>query len=133
MIKKIKKQHEINEEEDDPVLTASESQAVNSSVLFEGYRSLGYYASDLPISLVKSGEDHLIASVIGEHAFYVYDTAHLNLTYMSRFIPETILCIQATADGFVYTALREAGSGKCLIVCWKKMHRVAIFEVPDGR
>lgn len=54
MIKKIKKQNEIEDEVADPVLTTAAAQVVNSSVLFEGYRSLGYYASDLPVSLVKS-------------------------------------------------------------------------------
>lgn len=106
MLKKIRKQNELDDEVSDPVLTSTnQKKSINSSVLFEGYRSLGYYASDLPVSLVKSGEDNLIASAIGRHAFYVYDTQHLNLAYMSRHIPETILCIQATADGYVYTAL----------------------------
>ena len=59
----------------------------NSSVLFEGYKSVGYYSSNLPFSLVKSDEDTLIASAIGQHAFYVYNSAHLNLAYMSSYIP----------------------------------------------
>jgi hypothetical protein len=35
---------------------------------------------------VKSDQDILLASSVGDHAFYVYNTAKLNLVYMSRFI-----------------------------------------------
>jgi len=76
-----------------------------SSVLFEQYRALGYYSSGLPLSIVKSDNDILIASSVGDHAFYVYDSAHLNLAYMSKFIADKITCIESTADGFVYTSL----------------------------
>lgn len=135
MIKKIKKLHEMDDEQEEAVATQSQrvQQNTTSSVLFEGYRSLGYYASDLPFSIVKSDQDYLLATAIGEHAFYVYDTKHLNLAYMSRFIPETILYIEATSDGFVYTALQDTTTDKCMIVCWKKMHRVAVFEVPQNQ
>ena len=136
MINKIKKLNEIDEEVEDPVLAVAgnkSQQNTASSVLFEGYRSLGYYASDLPFSIVKSDQDYLLATAIGEHSFYVYDTKHLNLAYMSRYIPETILGIEATSDGFVYTALQDPVTEKCVIVCWKKMHRVAVFEVPNNR
>jgi len=73
--------------------------------LFEGYRSLGYYASNIPFCIVKSDQDILIASTIGQHAFYVYDSKHLGLTYASRYIQEEITQIEASEDGFVYTAL----------------------------
>jgi ABC-type branched-subunit amino acid transport system substrate-binding protein len=69
------------------------SQPAQKSVLFQQYRALGYYASDLPLSIVKSDQDILIASAVGEHAFYVYDSAHLNLAYMSKFISDTITFI----------------------------------------
>ena len=62
----------------------------NMSVLFEPYRALGYYTSSVPICVYKSGEDTLIASVVGKHAFYVYNTEKLSLVFMSRFIPEEI-------------------------------------------
>ena len=75
------------------MVVSSLSQTQNSSVLFEQYRALGYYASDLPLSVVKSDNDILIASSVGDHAFYVYDSAHLNLAYMSKYIAETITCI----------------------------------------
>ena len=97
-------------------------QMQTSSVLFEQYRALGYYASSLPISVVKSDQDVLVATAVGDHAFYVYDTAHLNLAYMSKYIAETITWIQATQDGFVYTALSDKDSQT--IACWKKMHKV---------
>lgn len=66
---------------------------------------MGYYSSNLPFSLVKSDEDTLIASAICQHAFYVYNSAHLNLAYMSSYIPQVIKQIQATPDGYVFTAL----------------------------
>jgi hypothetical protein len=91
--------------------------------LFESYRALGYYASGLPLSVFKSDQDILIASAVGDHAFYVYDSAHLNLAYMSKYIAQTITWIQATTDGFVYTALNSDDSSQT-IVCWKKMHKV---------
>ena len=94
----------------------------NSSVLLEGYRALGYYASNLPLSVFKSDQDVLIASSVGEHAFYVYDSAHLNLVYMSKFIEDSIVYLQASEDGFVYTA-HESNK----IRCWKKMHMVHEF------
>jgi hypothetical protein len=56
---------------------------------------------------VKSDEDNLIASAVGKHAFYVYDCAHLNLVYMSKHIPEDIQHIEASPDGFIYTALQS--------------------------
>ena len=139
MLKKIKKLHDIGSDEEEPILASVSKngaeigkidQETNSSVLFEGYRSLGYYASDLPFSVVKSDQDYLLATAIGEHAFYVYDTKHLNLAYMSRYVPETILYLEATSDGFVYTALQDPVTGRCHVVCWKKMHRVAVFDVP---
>jgi hypothetical protein len=55
--------------------------------------------------MVKSDEDTLVASAVGKHAFYVYDCAHLNLVYMSKFIHEEICHIEASADGYIYTAL----------------------------
>ena len=88
---------------------------------------MGYYASAIPFSVVKSDEDILIASSVGEHAFYVYDSAHLNLAYVSKYIVEEIIWIQASSDGYVYTALRSR-DGEDTIVCWKKMHKVMQFE-----
>ena len=97
--------------------------------MFRGYRSLGYYASELPLSIVRSDEDTLIASAIGEHAFFVYDSAHLQLVYMSRHIPESIQWLQATNDGFVFTLLKYGEQQE--IVQFKKMHRVHSFNVPS--
>ena len=68
----------------------------------------------------------MIASSVGDHAFYVYDSAHLNLAYMSKYIAETITCLQATSDGYVYTALQSEGKAP-VIACWKKM-KVLEFE-----
>lgn len=76
---------------------------------------------------MKSDEDNLIASAVGKHAFYVYDCAHLNLVYMSKHIPEDIQHIEASPDGFIYTAL-QSSSNVNTIVCWKKMHKVIEFK-----
>ena len=46
-----------------------------------------------------------MASSVGDHAFYVYNTAKLNLVYMSRFIDQKIVWIEASTDGNIYTAL----------------------------
>ena len=93
MAKQIRKQNELgNADENENVYDRYRSNSLsknynsNSSVLLEGFRALGYYCSHLPLSIVRSDQDVLIASSVGEHAFYVYDSAHLNLTYMSKFI-----------------------------------------------
>ena len=65
----------------------------------------------------------LIASSVGEHAFYVYNTAKLNLVYMSRFIEQKITWIEASAEGNIYTALDNN-----TIVSWKKMNKVLQFD-----
>jgi hypothetical protein len=44
----------------------------------------------VPICIYKSAEDTLLASVVGKHAFYVFNTAKLNLVFMSKFISEEI-------------------------------------------
>jgi len=88
-------------------------------LLFEPYRSFGYYTSGIPFSLVKSDQDVLLASSVGDHAFYVYNTAKLNLVYMSRFIEQRIVWIEASQDGHIYTALEGN-----IIVQWKKMNKV---------
>jgi len=93
------------------------------SALFEPYRALGYYASGLPFKVFKSQDDILIATSVGDHAFYVYNTAKLNLVYMSRFISDTITYIEAGADDFIYTAHQSKS-----IVSWKKMHKVTEYK-----
>lgn len=60
-----------------------------------------------------------MASSIGGHAFYVYNTTKLNCAYMSRYISEKIIWIEASMDGLVYTALDNK-----TIVSWKKMNKV---------
>jgi hypothetical protein len=91
-------------------------------VLFETYRAFGYYTSDIPFCIFKSDQDILLASSVGGHAFYVYNTAKLNLVYMSRFIQDKITWLEASQDGFIYTALDNN-----TIVQWKKMHRVTQY------
>ena len=61
----------------------------------------------------------LLASSVGDHAFYVYNTAKLNLVYMSRFIEQRIVWIEASQGGHIYTALEGN-----VIVQWKKMNKV---------
>lgn len=104
LMEQMKAHAELAQEE-----TRIKAEESPSSLLFRGYRSIGYYASDLPLSVVRSDEDTLIVTAIGRHAFYAYDTKHLQLAYMSRHIPESIEWLQATPDGFVYTVLRDGG------------------------
>ena len=96
------------------------------SVLFSAYRALGYYTSDVPLCVFKSSQDTLIASVVGGHAFYVYNSAKLNLVYMSRYIAEEITAIQALEDGTIFTVLRDSNR----VQAWNKMHRVREYK-PD--
>ncbi len=49
----------------------------------------------------------MIASVVGGHAFYVFNAAHLNLIFASPYIAEEIVQVQAAEDGLIYTALLE--------------------------
>jgi hypothetical protein len=72
----------------------------------------------------KSSEDTLIATVVGKHAFYVFNTQKLNLVFMSRFIAEEITYMQASITGLIYTSLKETNQ----IVAWNKMHRHATYE-----
>jgi len=77
----------------------------------------------VPICIYKSGEDTLIASVVGKHAFYVFNTSKLNLVFMSRFIAEEITYLQAAPSGLIYTSLKDSNQ----IVAWNKMHRHAEY------
>lgn len=98
------------------------------SVLFSAYRALGYYTSSVPLCVFKSSQDTLIASVVGGHAFYVFNAARLNLVYMSRYIAEEITAIQALGDGTIFTVLKESNR----IQAWNKMHRVREYK-PERR
>lgn len=65
----------------------------------------------------------LMASSVGGHAFYVYNTAKLNCVYMSRFIAHKITWIEASSDGFVYTA-----HDNMVIASWKKMNKIVEYR-----
>ena len=91
-----------------PESRPAQAQQPHQSVLFEPYRAFGYYTSGVPICVYKSSEDTLIASVVGKHAFYVFNTEKLNLVFMSRFIAEEITYLQAAPTGLIYTSLRES-------------------------
>lgn len=69
---------------------SKDDDSVKHSLLFEPYRAFGYYTSDIPFCIFKSDQDVLLASSVGGHAFYVYNTTKLNLVYMSRFIENEI-------------------------------------------
>lgn len=66
--------------------------------------------------------------MVGGHAFYVFNTARLNLVYMSRYIAEEISQIQVLEDGQVLTSLVETNT----IQVWNKMHRVKFFKPQNG-
>jgi hypothetical protein len=95
------------------------------SQLFQAYRALGYYTSGVPLQVFRSAEDTLIASVVGGHAFYVFNSNKLSLTYMSRYIQEEITQIQVLPDGTVFTVLKESNS----VQSWNKMHRVRAYQL----
>jgi hypothetical protein len=52
---------------------AKRQRVEKESALFQAYRALGYYTSQVPIQVFRSQEDTLIASVVGGHAFYVFN------------------------------------------------------------
>ena len=107
----IRKHNEIQsdgEEDRNPESRPAATHSTHQSVLLEPYRAFGYYTSSVPICVYKSGEDTLIASVVGKHAFYVFNTEKLNLVFMSRFIAEEITYLQAAPTGLIYTSLRES-------------------------
>ena len=104
--KQIAKHAELDQNDEREFLVKRDSlQNTAQSILFQPYRAFGYYTSSIPFSLFKSDQDILLASSVGDHAFYVYNTAKLNLVYMSRFIEQKIVWIEASPDGHVYTAL----------------------------
>jgi len=89
----------------------------SGSLLFEPFKALGFFTSEVPFCLYKSDQDLLLAASVGQ-AFYVYNTKKLNLVYMSACLKERITCIKNDKD-LVYTGL-DSGA----IVSWKKMHKV---------
>lgn len=93
-------------------------------MLFEPFKALGYFTSDLPFCLYKSDQDLLMAVSVG-HAFYVYNTKKLNLLYMRAYLKEKITCIQVDKD-LVYTSL-DSGA----IVSWKKMHKARVYQTAN--
>ena len=119
---KLRKHNElVSDEETHIPKTARQDTSADqkTSVLFEPYRAFGYYTSQVPFQIYKSGEDTLIATVVGKNAFYVYNSTKLGLVFMSRFIAEEITYLQAAPTGLIYTSLRETNE----IVAWNKMHR----------
>ena len=119
---KISKQFKKHNEIDQGLVadqTEREKDLVQRSILFQPYRAFGYYTSSVPICIYKSGEDTLIATVVGKNAFYVFNTSKLNLVFMSNFIAQEITYLQASQTGLIYTSLRETNS----IIAWNKMHR----------
>jgi hypothetical protein len=104
--KQVAKHAEIDQADGREYLVKGGNNENNAeSILFMPYRSFGYYTSGIPFNIFKSDQDILLASSVGDHAFYVYNTAKLNLVYMSRFIEQKIVWIEASPDGHVYTAL----------------------------
>ena len=104
--KQVAKHAEIDQADGRQMMIRKDKQENQAeSILFQPYRAFGYYTSSIPFSLFKSDQDILLASSVGDHAFYVYNTAKLNLVYMSRFIEQKIVWIEASPDGHVYTAL----------------------------
>jgi hypothetical protein len=125
--KSIEKQHDLDQADAREHYTSQNQNkdSTTHSLLLEPYRSLGLYTSDKPFTVFKSDKDLLLATPIGSpaHSFYVYNTAKLNLVYMSRYIGQPILWLEAHPDGHIYTAL-EGGS----LVKWNKMNVVTEYK-----
>ena len=124
----LRKHNELLSDEETKIAPANVAKKDNSSahqsVLFEPYRAFGFYTSQVPFCIYKSGEDTLIASVVGKNAFYVYSTTKLGLVFMSRFIAEEITYLQAAPTGLIYTSLKETNE----IVAWNKMQRHGAYK-----
>jgi hypothetical protein len=94
---------------------------IESSILFEPFRAMGYITSSTPFYVHKNEEDRLMTVSI-DHAFHVYDLEKLKLVYISKSIKQKITQIQ-THKNLVYTLLSNN-----TIVKWRRMHIEQTFE-----
>ena len=94
---------------------------MESSILFEPFRAMGYITSSTPFFVHKNEEDRLMTVSI-DHAFHVYDLEKLKLVYISKSIKQKIMQIQ-THKNLVYTLLSNN-----TIVKWRRMHIEQTFE-----
>jgi U3 small nucleolar RNA-associated protein 21 len=88
---------------------------MESSILFEPYRAIGYITSDTPFYVHKNQDERLL-TVSVDHAFHVYNLEKLSLVYISNSIKQSILQMQVHKN-FHYTLLSNN-----TIVKWRRMH-----------
>lgn len=88
---------------------------MESSILFEPYRAIGYVTSDTPFYLHKNQDERLL-TVSVDHAFHVYNLEKLSLVYISNSIKQKIIRMQVHKN-FTYTLLSNN-----TIVKWRRMH-----------
>lgn len=94
---------------------SSNTIEMESSVLFEPYRAIGYITASTPFYIHKNEEERLM-TVSVDHAFHVYNLEKLSLVYISSSIKQKIMQIQ-THKNQTYTLLSNN-----TIVKWRRMH-----------
>jgi len=99
---------------------SSNTFEIDSSILFEPYRAMGYITSSTPF-FVHRNDDQRLMTVSIDHAFHVYDLEKLKLVYISKPVKQKILQIQ-THKSFVYTLLSNNS-----IVKWHRMNIEASY------
>lgn len=94
---------------------------IESSILFEPYRAIGYITSDTPFYVHKNEEDRLM-TVSVDHAFHVYNLEKLSLVYISNSVKQKIMQMQ-THKNYTYTLLSNNS-----IVKWRRMNVEQTFS-----
>lgn len=131
-MKKGLKQFENMQESDDELETTlnrtsfddSHNLEMESSVLFEPYRSIGYVTAATPF-YVHRNQDERLMTVSVDHAFHVYNLEKLSLVYISNSVKQKIMQLQ-THSNYTYTLLSNNS-----IIKWRRMHPEQTFSCFD--
>lgn len=94
---------------------------MESSILFEPYRAIGYITSATPF-YVHRNEDERLMTVSVDHAFHVYNLEKLSLVYISNSVKQKIVQLQSHKN-YTYTLLSNN-----TIVKWRRMHIEETFS-----
>ena len=95
---------------------------LDSSVLFEPYRAIGYITSSTPFYIHKNIEERLM-TVSVENAFHVYNLDKLSLIYIGNSVKQTIMQVQAYQYN-TYTLLSNN-----TIIKWRQMNIEKTFSM----
>ena len=95
---------------------------LDSSVLFEPYRAIGYITSSTPFYVSKNVDERLI-TVSVDSAFHLYNLDKLSLIYISDSVKQKIMQLQ-THKNYTYTLLSNN-----TIVKWRRMHIERTFSL----